>query len=124
MRHNAQIRFYGLPAFGIFFFGFFFRDGRQDDDVVALLPVGRRGHLVLRGELHGIEDAQDLRGYFCGSTGGEVYGMLGAALKRIVRDSRLPQYLVAEIREEITQIDAAYDRVCQPRPFTMKVEPR
>ena len=36
------------------------RDGAGDDDVVALLPVGGGGDLVLGGELHGVEHAEDL----------------------------------------------------------------
>jgi hypothetical protein len=68
------------------------------------------------------EDADKLRLSFYGSTGGEVYGLLGVTLKQILEDSRLPQHLIAEIRHEISQIDAAYDRIGQPRPSLMKVE--
>jgi hypothetical protein len=67
-------------------------------------------------------DAGELQNFFYGSTGGEVYGALGCALKRIVADPRLPQALIPELLHEISQIDAAYDRIGQPRPFTMKVE--
>src|SRR3981081_2675022 len=34
--------------------------GCGDDDVAALLPVGGGGDPVFRGELHGVEDAEDL----------------------------------------------------------------
>ena len=35
-------------------------DGAGDDDVVTLLPVGRRRDLVLGVELQRVDDAQDL----------------------------------------------------------------
>jgi hypothetical protein len=40
--------------------GFLIGDDSGDDDVVALLPVGGGGDLVFGGELHGVEDAEDL----------------------------------------------------------------
>src|ERR1700716_3719302 len=63
--HRARI----LPVVGLFGLGgsaevglggFLIGDGSGDDDVVALLPVGGGGDLVFRGELHGVEDAEDL----------------------------------------------------------------
>jgi hypothetical protein len=70
------------------------------------------------------EDANELRGSFYGATGGEIYGAVGVTLKRIAKDVRLPHALIPEIRREIDQIDEAFDRVTQPRPFAMKVETR
>src|SRR5690349_2255906 len=40
--------------------GLVVRDRTRDDDVLALLPVRRRGHLVLGRELQGVDHPQDL----------------------------------------------------------------
>ena len=41
--------------------GVLVRHGRDDDDVLALLPVGRRRHRVLRGELQRVDHAEQFR---------------------------------------------------------------
>jgi hypothetical protein len=56
---SAEVGLDGLVA-GEGLGGFLIGDGSGDDDVVALLPVGGGGDLVFRGELHGVEDAEDL----------------------------------------------------------------
>ena len=59
LRGCAQVGLYRLVAredFG----GVVVGDGGGDDDVVALLPIGRGGYLVLGGELHGVKHAEDL----------------------------------------------------------------
>src|SRR5690606_30049168 len=44
-------------------------DGGADDDVVALLPVDRGGHLVAIGELQRVDDPQDLLEVAAGARG-------------------------------------------------------
>src|SRR5262245_46252058 len=57
---RAQVRLDGGPALGEQLLGLVVGDGRADDDVLAVLPVRRRGDLVLGGELQGVDDAKDL----------------------------------------------------------------
>src|SRR3981081_2186691 len=49
-----------LPASGIFLLSFLVRYRRQDDDLVALLPIHRGRNFVFGSELHRIEYAQHL----------------------------------------------------------------
>src|SRR6266850_6892889 len=51
---------WGFPARRVLFFRVLVAHRAGDDDVLPLLPVRRGGDLVLRGELHGIEHAQQL----------------------------------------------------------------
>ena len=55
---GADIRLDRLVA-GKELIRFFIGDSAADDNVVALFPVRRGGDLVLRGELDGVEDAND-----------------------------------------------------------------
>ena len=58
LRGGSQVRLHRLVA-GKDFVGLFVGDGAGDDDVVALLPVGRSCDLVPGGELEGVEHADD-----------------------------------------------------------------
>src|SRR5262245_10998108 len=58
LRDNAKVRFRRLPTLRKFLFGFLVRYCRQDDDVVSLLPVYRRGNLVFRRQLNRIKNPQ------------------------------------------------------------------
>src|SRR6266446_10158227 len=60
LRHDAQVRPRRLPALRVGLLGVVIADRAGDDDVLALLPVGWSRHLVLRGQLQGIDDAQHL----------------------------------------------------------------
>ncbi len=56
-------RRYGFTGFqpcGEQLLGLVVGHGRHDDDVLAVLPVGRRGDLVAGGELQAVDHAQDL----------------------------------------------------------------
>src|SRR5216684_348621 len=55
LRHDAQVRPRRLPALRIGLLGVFVADRAGNDDVLALFPVRRRRHLVLRGQLQGID---------------------------------------------------------------------
>src|SRR6267143_869499 len=57
---DPQIGLRRLPARGIGLLRFLVGDRGDDDHVLALLPVHRRGHLVLGRELAGVEDPQHL----------------------------------------------------------------
>src|SRR6185369_14383548 len=57
---GPQIRFVGLVA-GEQLGGVVIGDRAGDDDIPALFPIGRRCHLVLGGQLHGVDHPQDLR---------------------------------------------------------------
>ena len=56
MRHDAQVGLGGFPAAGELRLGLLVGDGRDDDHVLALLPVHWRRHLMLGGELKRIDD--------------------------------------------------------------------
>src|SRR5947209_4080723 len=61
LRREAQVRLYHFPPFRetlLQVFGIL--QGGSDHHVLAILPIHRSGHLVIVGELHGIEHAQDL----------------------------------------------------------------
>ena len=58
--NDPQVRLGGLPAVGNFSFASSSETAGTMMHVVALLPVHRRRDLVFRGELHRIDDAQDL----------------------------------------------------------------
>ena len=51
LRHDTKVRPGSLPSFREFLLCLFIRHGRDDDDVLALFPVHRRGHLMLGREL-------------------------------------------------------------------------
>src|SRR5215475_227574 len=59
LRNDAQIRLQGLPTAREFLLGRFVGNRRDDDDVVALLPVDRGRHAVLGRQLNRVHDAQD-----------------------------------------------------------------
>src|SRR6187401_2478144 len=54
--NNPEVRLDRLPAAGILLFGFLIGDRRNNDHIIALLPVHRGGHLVRGRQLHRIED--------------------------------------------------------------------
>src|SRR3546814_13128930 len=58
--HHAQVGLLLFPAAREHLLGLLVVDRRHDDDVLALLPVHRRRHLVLGGELQRVDDAQHL----------------------------------------------------------------
>src|SRR5262249_38396170 len=60
LRHDSQVRLRGLPAARIDLFGLLVRDRAGDDDVLALLPIGGGGDLVLGGQLKGIDHPEHL----------------------------------------------------------------
>src|SRR5262245_18765263 len=60
LRHDAEVGFGRLPALRIRRLGLVVGDRTGDDDVIALLPVHRCCHLVLGGQLQGVDHAQDL----------------------------------------------------------------
>src|SRR5215475_2251409 len=60
LRHYADVRLGSRPAVRVGLPGFVVRDRTRDDDVLALLPIHRSRHLVLRRELQRVDDAQDL----------------------------------------------------------------
>ena len=49
LRNDAQVGFGCLPALGILLLGFVVRNSRQNNHVLALLPVHRRRDLMLGG---------------------------------------------------------------------------
>src|ERR1019366_8067257 len=57
---DPQVGLDGLPALRELGLGVLVGDGRDDDHVLALLPVARRRDAVLRGPLQGIDDPEDL----------------------------------------------------------------
>src|SRR5262245_30233652 len=57
---ETQVRLHRLEAGGVRLLGLVVGDGGDDDDVLPLLPVHRRRHLVLRRELARIEESQHL----------------------------------------------------------------
>jgi len=59
LRRGPEIGLVGLVT-GEQFGGIVIVDGRGDDHVAALFPVGRRRHLVLGGELQRIDHPQHL----------------------------------------------------------------
>ena len=60
MLHHAQIGALLVPALGEEFPRLLVGQRRNDDDVLTLLPVHGRRHLVPVRELQGVDDAQDL----------------------------------------------------------------
>src|ERR1700677_4848730 len=57
---DAQVRLHCLVALGeLLLDNFRILQRRYDDNVLALLPVGRRRHLVLVGQLQRVDRAQD-----------------------------------------------------------------
>src|SRR4051812_35829563 len=60
LRHDPDIRSRRAPATRVRLLRVLVGDRARDDDVVALLPVHRSCHLVLRGELHRVDDTQHL----------------------------------------------------------------
>src|SRR5436305_15124432 len=56
---DADVRLRGLPV-AEDLLGLVVGDGAGDDDVLALLPVHGCGHLVVGGELQGVDDPQHL----------------------------------------------------------------
>ena len=59
LRGPAQVRLH-RPIAGKYLVGFFIGDGSGDDDVIALFPVRRGRHAMLRGELDRIQHSNDL----------------------------------------------------------------
>src|SRR5690606_12117903 len=57
--NNAEIGLQFRPALGVLGLGGLVGYGRHDDDVLALLPVHRRGDLMFGGQLQAVDDAQD-----------------------------------------------------------------
>src|SRR5580704_13505935 len=57
-RHDPDIGFRRLPALRIELLGLVVGHRAGEDDVLALLPVRRRRHAVLGGELQRVDDAQ------------------------------------------------------------------
>src|SRR6516225_5036609 len=51
LRHDADIGLGRLPALRVLLLGFVVADRTRDDHVLAVLPIHRRRHLVLGGEL-------------------------------------------------------------------------
>src|SRR5438874_1143266 len=60
LRREPQVRLQRLPALRELRLCVFVGDCRSDDDVLALLPVDRCRHAVVRGELERVDDAQHL----------------------------------------------------------------
>src|SRR6266481_7736492 len=60
LRHDANIGLRRLPALRILLLGLVVADRTRDDHVLAVLPIHRRRHLVLGGELQRVDDAQHL----------------------------------------------------------------
>jgi hypothetical protein len=52
LRDDPQIRLEGFPTIGKFLFGFFIRNRRWDDDIIARPPVYGRGNVMFRSELN------------------------------------------------------------------------
>jgi hypothetical protein len=61
-------------------------------------------------------EASEIRDALTGATGGEILGALGSFLKEVASQANVPQSIRPEIQDEISAIDAAYDRISQPRP--------
>src|SRR5262245_52982690 len=61
LRHDADIGLGRLPALWVLLLGVLVRHRPGDDHVLAVLPVHRRRHLVLGGELQRVDHAQHLR---------------------------------------------------------------
>ena len=57
---HPQVGLQGLPALGEAALGVVVAERRDDDDVLAVLPVDRRGHRVVGRQLQRVEDADDL----------------------------------------------------------------
>src|SRR5262245_7003622 len=58
---HAEVGLQGLVALGELLLDLLWIGERRDDDaVVAVLPVGGCGHLVVVGELERVENAEDL----------------------------------------------------------------
>src|SRR6185312_822410 len=66
---NPQVRLEGLPAGREQRFGLFVLDRRDDDHVLALLPVDRRRDLVLCRQLERVDHAQQLVEVAAGARG-------------------------------------------------------
>src|SRR5258708_9972385 len=60
LRHDTKVRPRRLPTARIDRFGLVIADGARDDDVVTLVPIGRRRDAMLGRHLQGIDDAQYL----------------------------------------------------------------
>src|SRR5262249_39766661 len=60
LRHDADVMPRRLPALRVLLLGFLVADRAGDDDVLTMLPIHRRRHLVLGGELQGVDHPQDL----------------------------------------------------------------
>src|SRR5215510_11176637 len=60
LRHDADIGLGRLPTLRVLFLGVLVRYRPGDDHVLAMLPVHRRRHLVLGGELKRVDHAQHL----------------------------------------------------------------
>src|SRR5207249_1670047 len=60
LRDDADVGLRRLPTLRVSLLRLVVRDGARDDHVLAALPVHRRRDLVLRGELHRVDDAQHL----------------------------------------------------------------
>src|ERR1700692_4463909 len=60
LRDYPNIGFRCPPALGVGLAGILVRNGAGDDDVLTVPPVHWRRHLVLGGELQGVNDAQHL----------------------------------------------------------------
>ena len=58
--HIAQIGFERFPAVWIFFLCHLIGNGWNNNHILTIFPIYRRGHLVLGGQLYGIENPQDL----------------------------------------------------------------
>src|SRR5262245_35880428 len=57
---EPQVGLHGFEAGGVRLLRLVVGDGGDDDDVLPLLPVHRRRHLVLRRELAGVEEPKHL----------------------------------------------------------------
>src|SRR5258707_7264099 len=57
LRHDAQVMPRRLPALGVGLLGVVIAHPAGNDDVLALLAVRRRRHLLLRGQLQRIDHA-------------------------------------------------------------------
>ena len=62
------------------------------------------------------EESKEVTNAMYGTTGGDILGALGAALKRVVASAHVPQDLLLEMKREIDTIDEAFDKGTQPRP--------
>ena len=60
LRHDAQPRPGGVPAVGVLLLGLLVGHRAGDDHVLALLPLGRRRHGLVRGQLQRVDHAQHL----------------------------------------------------------------